>query len=75
MVVVAGSRLMSSGLTRVDEVGSSSGLRQERVSGGLENHVKASAFVHFLQTGAFFSLRLSGYRDCVMVFRLRAGKT
>lgn len=42
---------MSSELKSVDDAGSRDGVRQERVSGSLENLVKARAFVHFLQTG------------------------
>eukprot|EP00752_Nemacystus_decipiens_P009240 g8253.t1 len=49
--LTAGSELMSSELKGVDDAGSRDGLRQERVSGSLENLIKARAFVHFLQTG------------------------
>jgi len=42
---------LSSELKGIDKVGSRDGVRQERVSGCLENLIKAKAFVHFLQTG------------------------
>lgn len=51
VVVEAGAELMSSDLKSVDDAGSRDGVRQERVSGSLENLVKARALVHFLQTG------------------------
>ncbi|CAM9935921.1 unnamed protein product [Pylaiella littoralis] len=47
----AGFELMSSELDTVDNAGSKDGMRQERVSGCLENLIKAKAFVHFLKTG------------------------
>lgn len=50
-VLKAGADLMSSELEGVDKACSRDGVRNERVSGGLENLVKAKAFVYFLQTG------------------------
>ncbi|CAM9200237.1 unnamed protein product [Scytosiphon promiscuus] len=47
----AGFQLVASELKGVDEAGSRDGIRQDRVSGSLENLVKAKAFVHFLRTG------------------------
>lgn len=46
---------MSSELDAVDNAGSKDGVRQERVSGCLENLIKAKAFVHFLKTGTAVS--------------------
>lgn len=54
--MAAGAELVAAELTSVDEAGSRDGVRQERVSNGLENLVKANAFVHFLQTGVFLSV-------------------
>ncbi|CAB1098097.1 unnamed protein product [Ectocarpus sp. CCAP 1310/34] len=47
----AGADLMASELEGVDKACSRDGVRNERVSGALENLVKAKAFVYFLQTG------------------------
>ncbi|CAM9957854.1 unnamed protein product, partial [Ectocarpus fasciculatus] len=47
----AGADLTSSELEGVDKACSRDGVRNDRVSGGLENLVKAKAFVYFLQTG------------------------
>ncbi|CAM9694450.1 unnamed protein product, partial [Hapterophycus canaliculatus] len=47
----AGFQLVASELKGIDDAGSREGIRQDRVSGSLENLVKAKAFVHFLQTG------------------------
>ncbi|CAN0245159.1 unnamed protein product, partial [Ectocarpus sp. 4 AP-2014] len=51
LVLEAGADLMALELEGVDKACSRDGVRNERVSGALQNLVKAKAFVYFLQTG------------------------